>query len=168
MRQFACAVVVTVFAAGCQNADRRASEPPVWFDFVWAFVMGHDTRYTPGLSDAGLNALEIGMSEAEVVHLLGNPFSERWIYGASYPDACDVLIFFNDRLAQVDRSMESCRSIGIRAGMSTAEVRVMKGNPAERNRMYFRSPGDRNYWKHVVVTTSNGAVTEIRGRVYAE
>jgi hypothetical protein len=52
--------------------------------------------------------------------------------------------------------------------MSTADVRAMKGAPAERNRMYFRSPGDRNYWKHVVVTTSKGAVTEIRGRVDGE
>jgi hypothetical protein len=166
MRRFACAAVLTVFTAACHSPGRRISEPPVWFDYVWALVVGHDTEHTPGYSDAAMDAIDIGMSEAEVVRLLGNPFSEKWIYGAADSDGCIRLIFIDDRFTQRDSSMESCRRIGIRPGMSTADVRAMKGPPTERSRMYLKSPGDLTYWRPVIVTTSNATVTEIRGRVY--
>ncbi len=165
MRRFACVVFVAVFAAACQSEGRRVSEPPVWVDYVWVFVMGHGD-YTRGYSDAALNAVEIGTSEAEVRRLLGEPLWEKWMYGSCDSDACDQLTFVDDRLDLRESFAQSFPPIRIEAGMSTAQVRAIHRPPTELDRMYVRSPGDRNFWKPAIVTMSNGTVTKIYGRLY--
>lgn len=85
-------------------------------DGIWGWFfssLGDDTEYAPGYSDHGFRRIRIGMTEQEVLSLVGPPLArgpmrgtnQTWVWSRSPSDGnyrVRTVIFENERVSKVN------------------------------------------------------------------
>jgi hypothetical protein len=118
------------------------------------WVLTDDTEFARGYSDAAFRAVHAGMSDAEVLTLLGRPLGEVWMIEAKNSDRCLSVYFENDRI------VHGCESRGVVPGMLKADATSRVGRIAGGSWLYSRSPHDTHY-RMRVVHLDQGRTTDV-------
>ena len=133
-----------------------------FFRSVLDFEEDEDTVYAPGYTDKGFRQIKRGMTEQEVLKILGAPLGEVWIYETTK----NVWISFeNNRVYKrgpynITRNSHDI-SETIRKGMRKEEVIKVLGIPERTSWMYSESPGDRSYRIRTIILKDDKVAKKI-------
>jgi hypothetical protein len=120
------------------------------------------TQFSNGYSEERFCSLRVGMSEAEVLKILGQPLSESWEFSSSPRDPNYEMVFFESK------NVESVwRDSTVSVGMTAAEVLGIKGSPRQVTLNYSSRNEDTHYRQRSVYLI-DGRVTKIRAGVYVD
>ncbi|HEY7533986.1 MAG TPA: hypothetical protein VH681_14540 [Nitrospiraceae bacterium] len=116
-----------------------------------ARTLGDTTKYADKYTDHGFRQVHVGMSDAEVRQLVGEPLSESWVYR---PEPCDVVFFRNGVVSPF--IAKACAEKGITRGLAPPEViRVLGSTPTKIVWLYSESTSDSHYRERVVELDQN-------------
>lgn len=132
--------------------------------WLLATFRADDTEYAQGYSDRAFREIRPGMSESDVLSLLGKPVGEAWVYRSGTQNE-QTALFFSARGELEHVSDESAARSGVSVGMSREDVSRRIGVPMEKNLAYTRSPHGGSYRERVVRIRGN-AVTRILHEYY--
>jgi len=141
-------------------------------DSVIGFLLREDTAYTTTFSETAFQAVQAGQSEREVRALLGPPFREFWFYTPqdSRPpderpspsaDRCSIVSFEGGAVATL-HGLEPCGRLGLRIGMSSAQVDRQLGSPTQSCWQYSWSPGAAHHRERLVCFSGTTVATIVR------
>jgi inner membrane protein len=133
-------------------------------DAITGFLLGEDTRYTTGFTEAAFRTITPGRSEREVRDLLGRPFGEFWFYtpaDSRPPDerpaptgqACLIVRFEAGVVAAV-HDIAACRARGVGIGLFPIDVDKRLGSPTESCWQYSWSPRGATHRERLVCFAS--------------
>lgn len=126
-------------------------------------LSGEDTLYAPAYSDAKFRRVSRGMTQAEVLRLLGNPLAETWRY--ERPECKEWIFFERQRVQEVVAESEKLKSI--KAGSVSEEVLRIAGVPTSVSLIYARSPTDNSH-RVRSIHLQQGKVTSATHYFYAD
>jgi inner membrane protein len=130
-----------------------ASTDPVRQSVIGA-ILREDTAYASGFSERAFRDVAVGQSEEAVRRLVGEPVEESWLFlpaGSAAGEGAILMVqsCFVVRFAAgavVSAADESrCTGLGIRTGMSHADVERVAGQPSETCWRFSWSPGRRHH-----------------------
>lgn len=130
-------------------------------------LAGEDTVYATGYSDSGFRRVHRGMSEVELLELLGQPLGEVWIYSERLPGRLNSLVSFEGDVADQVRVEREASLTKVVVGMKKRDVLQVAGSPRERVFVYSRSRGDQSY-RVRTVTLVRGSVMQAKHCFYAD
>jgi outer membrane protein assembly factor BamE (lipoprotein component of BamABCDE complex) len=121
----------------------------------WFFSSGEgpfeeDTVYAPGYSDKAFRRVKRGMSEQEVLNILGSPLGESWCYEKTEHERFRIW-FADERISYVYIYHSDTDSPQVHEGMEKTRVLKMLGNPTKKSWVYSESPGDKSYRVRVIL-----------------
>lgn len=126
---------------------------------------GEDTAYAPGYSAARFRRVKSGMSEEEVVLLIGSPLRKLWTYELS-SGSIERVIFKGDIVtAFTPREGEISRTL--RLGLLSGEVEVRVGAPTHDTWIYSETVNDGSY-RVRLVRFEDGRVVETIHKFYID
>ena len=117
--------------------------------WLLARVYGDDTEYAQGYSDRAFKTIRSGMSESDVVRVLGEPIGEAWVY-ASVSRSDRTVLFINSKGRLEHVSDNTTPRTNLDNGMSRDDVVRLIGAPAEKNLAYTRSRHGGSYRERLV------------------
>jgi hypothetical protein len=121
---------------------------------VLRWVLRDDTEFARGYSDSAFRALHRGMSEEQVLTLLGRPLGEVWMLEPKKTDRCLSVYLENDRI------VHGCESRGVLPGMLKSDVTSRVGLVTAVSWLYSKSPHDTHY-RMRVVHSDRGRTTDV-------
>lgn len=108
-------------------------------------MLGDTTVYAADYARAGFRQIHTGTSERDVVHLVGQPIGETWVYGRT---ECDTIYLRNGMVAS--HVSKGCSEDGIGLGIDRSDVGRILGPPVERVLLYSESQNDSHYGMRVI------------------
>ena len=108
------------------------------------FVVRDNTEFTPGFSEARLDAVERGQSPSDVRNRLGAPFHEFLLYEDRL-ETC-VVVRIDGEVVVMAQPMDPCAGRGVRPGLRRTEALQALGAPRETCWAYSR-PTDGGYFR---------------------
>ena len=133
----------------------------VWFAAVWLIglpdplrqrlvgaVLRGQTEYSAGFSERAFASVKSGMTEAEVLTLLGPPL-EEWLQYMDGPNECRIVVLEEGRVVRWP-NYDSCTPPGITLEMTSDAVRQIVGSPPGALWTYSRSDGGRPFQARAV------------------
>lgn len=131
-----------------------------------SLAFDEDTVYAESYSDSAFRRITSGISESQLIELLGPPLGEVWIYGP--PGQSDMVGFSGDHVDHVHEFAGGENNFGkLMEGMSKVEVDKVVGQPLEKSFVYSKSQHDRSYRVRVVIL-SNGLVERESSYFYVD
>ena len=124
--------------------------------WLLATFYADDTEYAHGYSDRAFRQIRPGMSESDVLRLLGKPIGEAWVYTGGSRGRQTLFIDAQGQLQHV--SGESVGESSVRIGMSREDALRVLGPPMEKNLAYTHTSHGSSYRERVVRIRGN-AVT---------
>ena len=135
-------------------------------------LVGEDTAYSGGYSEAAFNAIAVGQSRARVRDRLGAAFGESWFYpaagerasdtSAAAAEGCRAVRFEREALVAAF-SEEACRTLGIVRSSTPRDVEQILGEAPEMCWQYSWSPGAGHYRIRDVCFTRSTVDEIVRG-----
>ena len=139
---------------------------------IMGFLLGEDTKYTPGFSEAAFRTIAPGRPESEVRALLGRPFGEFWFYTPADPRPPDerpapteracLIVRFEAGVVAAVQDMAACRARGVGVGLSPIDVAKQLGSPTESCWQYSWSPGQTTHRERLVCFANGKVQTVVR------
>ena len=123
------------------------SPDPLRQRLVGAVLRGQ-TEYSAGFSERAFGSVKSGMTEAEVLTLLGPPL-EEWLQYTDSPTECRVVLLEQGRVVRWP-DYDSCTPPGITLEMTSDAVRQIVGSPPGALWTYSRSGGGRPFQARAV------------------
>ena len=111
--------------------------------FIFSILPEQNTEYSSGYSDARFRKIRKGMSQEEVLNLLGKPICENWIYSKK-DSRLESILFIDDRLHYIHKG-ENKQIKLLKLGMHRKEVCDKIGEPLLKAWGYSHSPKDMSY-----------------------
>jgi inner membrane protein len=135
-------------------------------DGISGRLLGDDTRFDAGFSEAAFRRVAPGDSQDDVIKRLGAPRFEFWFFGPPdergpderpAPEAGCVAIRFERGLVAGASDADDCRRAGVWRRQTASDVGQQLGQPTESCWQYTWSPSGRRHRIRVVCFV-NGAV----------
>lgn len=133
--------------------------------WIYAHLLGDDTRYSAQYRDSSFKRVHTGMSENDVHATLGDPLMEVWIYrqrAVSLP----TVNFVHDRVTHVEPGPISALE-AVTNGMSKSDVRKKVGEPLQKSLVYSESPRDGSYRVRVILLAGDRVVQK-KAKLYVD
>jgi outer membrane protein assembly factor BamE (lipoprotein component of BamABCDE complex) len=126
------------------------------------------TNYAARYSDARFRRIQKGMTENDVVSIIGEPLSESWTYSGAVP-TCRVL-WYNEGILTLPKTADgqsNCGSLHLNNGMTRATVSSILGPPSNIAWMYTESRTGRSFRQRIVEFNS-GVVSKVVAEFYID